>query len=191
MAQSQMWSSRNTSRASIGASETEALKARAEQEKQLRDLERKERIDGLNDYKDKFKQVNKYLAGDLRDNFGSAISDAAAGLHSTLSKHLDGTINSYVDNYQISYINGSILNNDTFITLEDDEIILQANLFDNLFKTNSKEERDNVGQLWLCKCQTCGRRIDFPASYYNSDAYALICPYCHKDNELATDREMF
>lgn len=55
----------------------------------------------------------------------------------------------------------------------------------------SKEERDNVGQLWLCKCQTCGRRIDFPASYYNSDAYALICPYCHKDNDLATDREMF
>lgn len=56
---------------------------------------------------------------------------------------------------------------------------------------DSKEERDNVGQLWLCKCQTCGKRIDFPASYYNSDAYALLCPYCNSDNDLATDREMF
>lgn len=100
MAQSQTWSSRNTSRNSIRSSEEEALKARAELEKQLRDAERRERLEGLKDYKDKFKQANKYLAEDLRDNFGSAISDAAAGLHSTLSKHLDGTINSYVDNYQ-------------------------------------------------------------------------------------------
>ena len=100
MAQSQTWSSRNTSRNSIRSSEEEALRARAEQEKQLRDLERKDRIEGLNDYKEKFKQANKYLAEDMKDNFGSAINSAVDSLHSTLSKHLDGTINSYVDNYQ-------------------------------------------------------------------------------------------
>ena len=53
MAQSQSWSSRNTSRTSIGASEAEALRARAEQEKQLRDLERRDKIEGLKDYKEK------------------------------------------------------------------------------------------------------------------------------------------
>ena len=100
MAQSQTWSSRNTSRASIRSSEEEALRARAEQEKQLRDLERKDRIEGLKDYKEKFKQANKFLAEDLKDNFGAVITDVAGSLHSTLSKHLDGTINSYVDNYQ-------------------------------------------------------------------------------------------
>ena len=100
MAQSQTWSSRSTNKASIRSSEEEALKARAEQEKQLRDLERKARIEGLDDYKDKFKQANKYLAEDMKDNLGSAITSAADSLHSTLSKHLDGTINSYVDNYQ-------------------------------------------------------------------------------------------
>ena len=100
MAQSQSWSSRNTSRNSIRSSEEEALRARAEQERQLRDAERRERLEGLQDYKEKFKQANKYLAGDLRDNFGSAISDVAVGLHSALSKQLDSTINSYVENYQ-------------------------------------------------------------------------------------------
>lgn len=100
MAQSQTWSSRNTSRNSIRSSEEEALKARAELEKQLRDAERKARLEGLTDYKEKFKQANKYLAEDMKDNFGSAITSAADSLHSTLSKHLDGTINSYVDNYQ-------------------------------------------------------------------------------------------
>ena len=100
MAQSQTWSSRNTSRFSIKSSEEEALKARAELEKQLRDAERRERLEGLEDYKAKFKQANKYLAEDMKDNFGSAIGDAVGSLHSTLSKHLDGTINSYVDNYQ-------------------------------------------------------------------------------------------
>ena len=100
MAQSQTWSSRITNKASIRSSEEEALKARAELEKQLRDAERRERLEGLNDYKDKFKQANKYLAEDMKDNFGSAITSATDSLHSTLSKHLDGTINSYVDNYQ-------------------------------------------------------------------------------------------
>ena len=100
MAQSQSWSSRNTSRNSIRSSEEEALRARAEQEKQLRDLDRREKIEGLKDYKEKFKQANKYLAEDLRDNFGSAIGDVAVGLHSALSKQLDSTINSYVENYQ-------------------------------------------------------------------------------------------
>lgn len=100
MAQSQTWSSRNTSKNSIRSSEEEALKARAELEKQLRDAERRERLEGLTDYKEKFKQANKYLADDMKDNFGSAITSAAGSLHSTLSKHLDGTINSYVDNYQ-------------------------------------------------------------------------------------------
>ena len=100
MAQSQSWSSRNTSRNSIRSSEEEALRARAEQEKQLRDLDRREKIEGLKDYKEKFKQVNKYLAGDLRDNLGSAISDVVVGLHSALSKQLDSTINNYVENYQ-------------------------------------------------------------------------------------------
>ena len=64
MAQSQSWSSRNTSRNSIRSSEEEALRARAEQEKQLRDAERRERLEGLQDYKEKFKQANKYLAVD-------------------------------------------------------------------------------------------------------------------------------
>lgn len=100
MAQSQSWSSRNTSGNSIRFSEEEALRARAEQEKQLRDLERRDKIEGLKDYKEKFKQVNKYLAEDIRDNFGSAISDVAVGLHSALSKQLDSTINSYIENYQ-------------------------------------------------------------------------------------------
>ena len=100
MAQSQSWSSRNTSRNSIRSSEEEALRARAEQEKQLRDLDRREKIEGLKDYKEKFKQANKYLAGDLRDNLGSAISDVVGSLHSALSKQLDSTINSYVENYQ-------------------------------------------------------------------------------------------
>ena len=100
MAQSQSWSSRNTSGTSIRFSEADALKARAEQEKQLRDLERRDKIEGLKDYKEKFKQVNKYLAEDIRDNFGSAIGDVAVGLHSALSKQLDSTINSYVENYQ-------------------------------------------------------------------------------------------
>ena len=100
MAQSQSWSSRSTSRTSIRSSEEEALKARAEQEKQLRDLERRDKIEGLKDYKEKVKQVNKYLAEDIRDNFGSAIGDVAVGLHSALSKQLDSTINSYVENYQ-------------------------------------------------------------------------------------------
>ena len=77
MAQSQSWSSRNTSRNSIRSSEEEALRARAEQEKQLRDLDRREKIEGLKDYKDKFKQINKYLAEDLKDNLGSVIIDVA------------------------------------------------------------------------------------------------------------------
>ena len=100
MAQSQSWSSRNTSGTSIRFSEEEALRARAEQEKQLRDLERRDKIEGLKDYKEKFKQVKKYVAEDIRDNFGSAIGDVAVGLHSALSKQLDSTINSYVENYQ-------------------------------------------------------------------------------------------
>ena len=100
MAQSQSWSSRNTSGTSIRFSEADALKARAEQEKQLRDLERRDKIEGLKDYKEKFKQVNKYLAKDLKDNFGAVITDVAGSFHSALSKQLDSTINSYVENYQ-------------------------------------------------------------------------------------------
>ena len=100
MAQSQSWSSRNTSRTSIRSSEEEALKARAELEKQLRDAERRERLEGLSDYKEKFKQANKYLAEDMKDNFGSAITSVVGNLQSALSKQLDSTINSYVENYQ-------------------------------------------------------------------------------------------
>ena len=100
MAQSQSWSSRNTSRNSIRSSEEEALRARAEQEKQLRDLERRDKIEGLQDYKEKTKQVIKYLSEDMKDNFGSAITSVAGNLQSALSKQLDSTINSYVENYQ-------------------------------------------------------------------------------------------
>lgn len=100
MAQSQSWSSRNTSGNSIRFSEEEALRARAEQEKQLRDLERRDKLEGLKDYKEKTKQVIKYLSEDMKDNFGSAITSVAGNLQSALSKQLDSTINSYVENYQ-------------------------------------------------------------------------------------------
>ena len=100
MAQSQSWSSRNTSRTSIRSSEEEALKARAEYEKQLRDIRRREDLANIDDYKKKTKQVIKYLAEDMKDNFGSAITSAAGNLQSALSKQLDSTINSYVENYQ-------------------------------------------------------------------------------------------
>ena len=100
MAQSQSWSSRNTSRNSIRSSEKEALKARAEYEKQLRDIRRREDLANIADYKEKTKQVIKYLSEDMKDNFGSAITSVADNLQSALSKQLDSTINSYVENYQ-------------------------------------------------------------------------------------------
>ena len=100
MAQSQSWSSRNTSRNSIRSSEEEALRARAEYEKQLRDSRRREDLANIADYKEKTKQVIKYLSEDMKDNFGSAITSVAGNLQSALSKQLDSTINSYVENYQ-------------------------------------------------------------------------------------------
>ena len=93
-------SSENESLINIRKREDEILKIQIENDKKLREIQRRSQIEILSSVHAKAKESIKYLAEDFKDNFGKNVEKLASSLQSSLSGQLDSTINSYINNYQ-------------------------------------------------------------------------------------------
>ena len=93
-------SSENESLINIRKREDEILKIQIENDKKLREIQRRSQIENLSSVHAKAKESIKYLAEDFKDSFGKNVEKLASSLQSSLSGQLDSTINSYINNYQ-------------------------------------------------------------------------------------------
>ena len=133
--------------------EDEILKIQIENDKKLREIQRRSQIENLSSVHEKAKESIKYLAEDFKDNFGKNVEKLASSLQSSLSGQLDSTINSYIDNYQ-SMISSLVGANKDWESITDNlnnalsanSLVRQENVYKNLTELIKAGISENVEQ---------------------------------------------
>ena len=146
-------SSENESLINIRKREDEILKIQIENDKKLREIQRRSQIENLSSVHAKAKESIKYLAEDFKDNFGKNVEKLASSLQSSLSGQLDSTINSYINNYQ-SMISSLVGANKDWESITDNlnnalsanSLVRQENVYKNLTELIKAGISDNVEQ---------------------------------------------
>ena len=146
-------SSPEESLVNIRKREDEILKIQIENDKKLREIQRRSRIEDLKGFQDKAKESIKYLAEDFKDNFGKNVEKLASSLQSSLSSQLDSTINSYINNYQ-SMISSLVGANKDWESITDNlnnalsanSLVRQENVYKNLTELIKAGISENVEQ---------------------------------------------
>lgn len=146
-------SSENESLVNIRKREDEILKLQIENDKKLREIQRRSQIENLSSVHEKAKESIKYLAEDFKDNFGKNVEKLASSLQSSLSGQLDSTINSYIDNYQ-SMISSLVGANKDWESITDNlnnalsanSLVRQENVYKNLTELIKAGISENVEQ---------------------------------------------
>ena len=146
-------SSENESLINIRKREDEILKIQIENDKKLREIQRRSQIENLSSVHAKAKESIKYLAEDFKDNFGKNVEKLASSLQSSLSGQLDSTINSYINNYQ-SMISSLVGANKDWESITDNlnnalsanSLVRQENVYKNLTELIKAGISENVEQ---------------------------------------------
>ena len=146
-------SSENESLINIRKREDEILKIQIENDKKLREIQRRSQIENLSSVHAKAKESIKYLAEDFKDNFGKNVEKLASSLQSSLSGQLDSTINSYISNYQ-SMISSLVGANKDWESITDNlnnalsanSLVRQENVYKNLTELIKAGISENVEQ---------------------------------------------
>ena len=146
-------SSENESLINIRKREDEILKLQIENDKKLREIQRRSQIENLSSVHAKAKESIKYLAEDFKDNFGKNVEKLASSLQSSLSGQLDSTINSYINNYQ-SMISSLVGANKDWESITDNlnnalsanSLVRQENVYKNLTELIKAGISENVEQ---------------------------------------------
>ena len=146
-------SSENESLINIRKREDEILKIQIENDKKLREIQRRSQIENLSSVHEKAKESIKYLAEDFKDNFGKNVEKLASSLQSSLSGQLDSTINSYINNYQ-SMISSLVGANKDWESITDNlnnalsanSLVRQENVYKNLTELIKAGISENVEQ---------------------------------------------
>ena len=146
-------SSENESLINIRRREDEILKIQIENDKKLREIQRRSQIENLSSVHAKAKESIKYLAEDFKDNFGKNVEKLASSLQSSLSGQLDSTINSYINNYQ-SMISSLVGANKDWESITDNlnnalsanSLVRQENVYKNLTELIKAGISENVEQ---------------------------------------------
>ena len=146
-------SSENESLINIRKREDEILKIQIENDKKLREIQRRSQIENLSSIHAKAKESIKYLAEDFKDNFGKNVEKLASSLQSSLSGQLDSTINSYINNYQ-SMISSLVGANKDWESITDNlnnalsanSLVRQENVYKNLTELIKAGISENVEQ---------------------------------------------
>ena len=146
-------SSENESLINIRKREDEILKIQIENDKKLREIQRRSQIENLSSVHEKAKESIKYLAEDFKDNFGKNVEKLASSLQSSLSGQLDSTINGYIDNYQ-SMISSLVGANKDWESITDNlnnalsanSLVRQENVYKNLTELIKAGISENVEQ---------------------------------------------
>lgn len=146
-------SSENESLINIRKREDEILKLQIENDKKLREIQRRSQIENLSSIHEKAKESIKYLAEDFKDNFGKNVEKLASSLQSSLSGQLDSTINSYINNYQ-SMISSLVGANKDWESITDNlnnalsanSLVRQENVYKNLTELIKAGISENVEQ---------------------------------------------
>ena len=146
-------SSENESLINIRKREDEILKIQIENDKKLREIQRRSQIENLSSIHAKAKESIKYLAEDFKDNFGKNVEKLASSLQSSLSGQLDSTINSYISNYQ-SMISSLVGANKDWESITDNlnnalsanSLVRQENVYKNLTELIKAGISENVEQ---------------------------------------------
>lgn len=146
-------SSENESLINIRKREDEILKLQIENDKKLREIQRRSQIENLSSVHEKAKESIKYLAEDFKDNFGKNVEKLASSLQSSLSGQLDSTINSYINNYQ-SMISSLVGANKDWESITDNlnnalsanSLVRQENVYKNLTELIKAGISENVEQ---------------------------------------------
>ena len=146
-------SSENESLINIRKREDEILKIQIENDKKLREIQRRSQIENLSSIHAKARESIKYLAEDFKDNFGKNVEKLASSLQSSLSGQLDSTINSYINNYQ-SMISSLVGANKDWESITDNlnnalsanSLVRQENVYKNLTELIKAGISENVEQ---------------------------------------------
>ena len=146
-------SSENESLINIRKREDEILKIQIENDKKLREIQRRSQIENLSSVHAKAKESIKYLAEDFKDSFGKNVEKLASSLQSSLSGQLDSTINSYINNYQ-SMISSLVGANKDWESITDNlnnalsanSLVRQENVYKNLTELIKAGISENVEQ---------------------------------------------
>ena len=146
-------SSENESLINIRKREDEILKIQIENDKKLREIQRRSQIENLSSVHAKAKESIKYLAEDFKDNFDKNVEKLASSLQSSLSGQLDSTINSYINNYQ-SMISSLVGANKDWESITDNlnnalsanSLVRQENVYKNLTELIKAGISENVEQ---------------------------------------------
>ena len=146
-------SSENESLINIRKREDEILKIQIENDKKLREIQRRSQIENLSSVHAKAKESIKYLAEDFKDNFGKNVEKLASSLQSSLSGQLDSTINSYINNYQLM-ISSLVGANKDWESITDNlnnalsanSLVRQENVYKNLTELIKAGISENVEQ---------------------------------------------
>ena len=146
-------SSENESLINIRKREDEILKIQIENDKKLREIQRRSQIENLSSVHAKAKESIKYLAEDFKDSFGKNVEKLASSLQSSLSGQLDSTINSYISNYQ-SMISSLVGANKDWESITDNlnnalsanSLVRQENVYKNLTELIKAGISENVEQ---------------------------------------------
>ena len=146
-------SSENESLINIRKREDEILKLQIENDKKLREIQRRSQIENLSSIHEKAKESIKYLAEDFKDSFGKNVEKLASSLQSSLSGQLDSTINSYINNYQ-SMISSLVGANKDWESITDNlnnalsanSLVRQENVYKNLTELIKAGISENVEQ---------------------------------------------
>ena len=146
-------SSENESLINIRKREDEILKIQIENDKKLREIQRRSQIENLSSVHEKAKESIKYLAEDFKDSFGKNVEKLASSLQSSLSGQLDSTINSYINNYQ-SMISSLVGANKDWESITDNlnnalsanSLVRQENVYKNLTELIKAGISENVEQ---------------------------------------------
>ena len=146
-------SSENESLINIRKREDEILKIQIENDKKLREIQRRSQIENLSSVHAKAKESIKYLAEDFKDSFGKNVEKLASSLQSSLSGQLDSTINSYINNYQ-SMISSLVGTNKDWESITDNlnnalsanSLVRQENVYKNLTELIKAGISENVEQ---------------------------------------------
>ena len=146
-------SSENESLVNIRKREDEILKLQIENDKKLREIQRRSQIENLSSVHEKAKESIKYLAEDFKDSFGKNVEKLASSLQSSLSGQLDSTINSYINNYQ-SMISSLVGANKDWESITDNlnnalsanSLVRQENVYKNLTELIKAGISENVEQ---------------------------------------------
>ena len=146
-------SSENESLINIRKREDEILKIQIENDKKLREIQRRSQIENLSSVHAKAKESIKYLAEDFKDSFGKNVEKLASSLQSSLSGQLDSTINSYINNYQ-SMISSLVGANKDWESITDNlnnalsanSLVRQESVYKNLTELIKAGISENVEQ---------------------------------------------